>query len=299
MAIDELSSLAALDESVHTAHDLKRNTSIDLLSPPGVMELIGPVLKLSELNGLSVASLVHYSVKEYLLNVNIFAAGATSSSTSPPSWLIEELGGSKRPSTSVHQLHSWANRSIQCYLLTIRDERVCQTVHSLTKHSGGIRWRRLRRTTSSDSNSDDLDGSDEKIGVGRLSSKTIRKSTYCEDETILEVLLDLVTETPKDTHAPETHLSSLLEAGPSRLTASNPQRWQDTYEAKEYQFTIPPQLVRTTQDDTRSHKPLAASNLAKELPALRYCIETGRPIQHPVPLILCSFSSSHGRRGLD
>ncbi|RYP53829.1 hypothetical protein DL768_001280 [Monosporascus sp. mg162] len=67
LSIRELSSVVALDDTVETGWDLKMNTSVDLLGTAGVVELLGPILKVSKSEGNSFVSLIHHSTREFLL----------------------------------------------------------------------------------------------------------------------------------------------------------------------------------------------------------------------------------------
>lgn len=123
LSIRELSSLVALDDTVGTGQDLEMNTSVDLLNTAGVVELLGPILKVSKSEGSSFVSLIHHSTREFLLR---FDRTADSSCRScPPRWIFEVFDGSNQPPETLKELWNRANRNLanccfRYYYLTIR-----------------------------------------------------------------------------------------------------------------------------------------------------------------------------------
>lgn len=204
LSIRELSSVVALDDTVGTDQDLKMNTSVDLLGTSGVVELLGPILKVSKSDGNSFVSLVHCSTREFLLR---FDRTADSSCRScPPRWIVEAFDDSNQPLETLKELRSRANRTLanccfRYYYLTVRPN----------DKTGG------KNTTNSGA------GSDRKNTPNSGAGSDIRGRTRAITQFPIQWLrsqLDLSPETYSDAHLdpsdPEDQRSK-LEGEPSRI----------------------------------------------------------------------------------
>jgi ankyrin repeat protein len=88
LSVEELASAVALSDNVADAHGLEAETSLDLLGDGGVVEIVGSLLKIQDRGDDQFVSLVHHSVKEFLLVLN---RGDEASGLSPPLWIIQGL----------------------------------------------------------------------------------------------------------------------------------------------------------------------------------------------------------------
>jgi hypothetical protein len=149
MSVLELSSIVGLDSSVKNSHGLRMNTSIDLLGSPGVFELVGPILKVTEIGDHSFVFLAHYSAREFLLNIGLATDTARTSRSRPPAWLVEAFGGSKQLASSTEELEGRANRTLanrcfQYYTLLVPPGRASENTRSTLWRFFGSQNRRPR-----------------------------------------------------------------------------------------------------------------------------------------------------------
>jgi ankyrin repeat protein len=241
MSLEELSSAVAVNDCIMDCHDLKMNTSINILSSPGVLELLGPVLKVSEARTRSVVSLAHHSAREFLLSVDLRCG--------PPSWLLKSFcgsGGTETPE-SVEELRSQSNRQLA---------NRCFRYYALVLQPGCISQQELStkaRLTAS--------------RTSYLSYSDLRQAAIGNEDTkIYDTICELTQVTsridPVRVPQPRDYLEPFGRPFSSRHEGSVD---------KEYRFTLPQELMRTGSGGSISRNQLVKA--IQQFPALRYCIE--------------------------
>ncbi|KAH7204891.1 ankyrin repeat-containing domain protein [Fusarium redolens] len=294
--IRELSSVIALDDTMETGWDIVRNTSFDLLGTAGVIDLLGPILKVSKSNGNFYISLIHHSTREFFLSSN--HAEDSSRGSGPPRWIVEAFQGSKRPLETAKELPSRANRTLanRCF------QYYYLTTQSNTK-MGGERIRGMMQY----------------ISLGRRAELNLNIETHSpldldrrspedqlvklEDERIYNTILksQTSTQTASTTTCTETlesdagpllqrkglfmceeeapmicsaeslyHHLELSLGGPRFPTREMP--WHQMSAAIPYKFKLPSELVRGQDKDSEVGMSLG-DDVFEEFPALKYCIE--------------------------
>ncbi|KAK4167842.1 hypothetical protein QBC43DRAFT_192522, partial [Cladorrhinum sp. PSN259] len=95
LAVKELSSAVALSSNPDDYLPLRSNISFDLLGDRGVVELVGPLLKIKDKGDNQIVCLAHHSVREFLLNTKPVLDDSDLSA--PQAWLLEGLYGKSSP----------------------------------------------------------------------------------------------------------------------------------------------------------------------------------------------------------
>lgn len=260
----ELSSAVALDDTVESSEDLEENTSFDLFRPEGTRELVGPILKIKTVNGHEFVSLIHPSVRDFLLPTH---DQNRSTAPAPPQWIYSYFNRSCSYPTDLRSMCSEANRTLA---------NLCLRYYLLVAYpeNGSLR-----------SDADNEDVLDDPMFDMEMVTDQDRKSLHLKGCSKNEMMVDLLEKRMglsinREVLAQDFYLPpDLIRSDNGSTVSEKLESWHESHQSA-YKFAL---NQRQTEPETSRDEALKGvlekldaipfDVLADKFPALSYCLE--------------------------